>query len=123
MVKKNAKAHKKKDQSGLNNRKKTAVRNLPKDKNGDVLPGPGRPKGSKNKSPARIVDKIIEIDEQLELEGNGLLDCARLNPKWFYEKIFIKVLPKNIDLGTESSPIEFTLIDSYALPPEEGNPS
>ena len=88
------------------------------------VPNPnGRPKGSKNKSPARIVDKIIEIDEQLELEGNGLLDCARLNPKWFYEKIFIKVLPKNIDLGTESSPIEFTLIDSYALPPEEGNPS
>ena len=60
---------------------------------------PGRPKGSKNKSPARIVDKIIEIDGQLELDGKGLLDCAKQNPKWFYEKIFVKILPKPVDIS------------------------
>ena len=124
MIKTNSKeiALTKKDRSGLSNLKKTAVRNLPKGKNCDVLPGPGRPKGSKNKSPARIVDKITEIDDQLDLDGKGLLDCARQNPKWFYEKIFVKVLPKiiDVDLGSGShGEIKFEIIKRFEIPKED----
>ena len=90
-----------KDRSSLTKLKKTAVKNLPKDKNGKVLPGPGRPVGSKNKLPTQIVDKLIEIDGQLELDGKGLLDCAKQNPKWFYEKIFVRVLPKPVDISSD----------------------
>jgi hypothetical protein len=68
--------------------------------------------GSKNKLRARIMDKIIEINGQLTLEGKGLLNCARDNPKWFYEKIFVKVLPINIELSTASSPILIEIIEN-----------
>ena len=80
-------------------------------------PKHGRPKGSKNKTPALLVQKIIEIEGTLTLEGKGLLDCARQDPAWFYEKILAKVLPKNIDLGTQDNkPLKVELIDSYKLP-------
>ncbi len=121
MVKKNSKskAHTKTDKSGLSNLKKTAIKNLPKDKNGGVLPGPGRPMGSKNKTPAKLVDKILEIEGQLELDGKGLLDCARQNPPWFYEKIMAKVLPKNIEFGTEPGPVKIQIIDSFQIPKDD----
>ena len=77
----------------------------------------GRPKGTKNKTPALLVQKIVEIEGTLTLEGKGLLDCARQDPAWFYEKILVKVLPKNIDLGTQNNkPLKVELIDSYKIP-------
>ena len=101
MVMKNTRARDLKTEKGKKlNERKVRQKNDDKPwlfKNGNS----GRPKGSKNKTPARIVDKIIEINEQLELDGKGLLDCAKQNPKWFYEKIFIKVLPKPVDVSAD----------------------
>jgi len=81
-------------------KKKPAKRRTVRKKNGQFTKGnPGRPKGTPNKTPTQLVSKILEIDGQLSLEGKGLLDCAKQDPKWFYEKILAKVLPKNIDFS------------------------
>ncbi len=37
-------------------------------------------------------DLIFKVNSMLEEEEKGLLECALENPKWFYEKIFPKVL-------------------------------
>jgi hypothetical protein len=62
-----------------------------------------------------LVQKILEIDGILTLEKKGLLDCARKDPKWFYEKIMAKILPKNIEVGNESGPLKVEIIDSYQV--------
>ena len=59
----------------------------------------GRPVGTKNKTPSQLVSKILDIEGTLSLEGKGLLDCARQDPAWFFEKILAKVIPKNIDFS------------------------
>ncbi len=98
-------------------KKKVAPR-IKRRKNGQFAKknGAGRPRGTKNKTPALLVQKILDIDGKLTLEKKGLLHCARKDPKWFYEKIMAKILPKNIELGTEGGPLKVEIIDSYKVP-------
>lgn len=80
---------------------KKPVRHIKRRKNGQFAKGAksGRPKGVKNKKPAILVDKILDIEEKLAKEKKGLLDCARQDPKWFFEKLLAKILPKPVDVS------------------------
>ena len=75
--------------------------NLPK-KNGREKPGPGRPKGSKNRIPRDFVDKVLKIEGDLAKEGKGLADQAKAHPKWFMEHFIKPLLPKNMDISTDT---------------------
>ena len=65
------------------------------------IAGPGRKKGSKNKLPKGLREKVLAITEQLEAEGKGLDDEARADPKWFYENFVKPLLPKKIEAEVE----------------------
>ena len=108
--------------AGLKNRKKTPAKNFGTDENGKVKPGPGRPKGTPNKTPAQLVHQILEIAGQLTLEGKGLIDCARQNPQWFFEKILARVVPKSVDIdlgASDDSKVTFEIIKRFELPGEK----
>ena len=74
------------------------INNNPKGYSANLIPGHGRPKGSKNKY-TLIRDKILSVFEKI---GGVKAMCvwARnpLNRKDFY-KIAVDLLPKNIDIG------------------------
>jgi hypothetical protein len=70
----------------------------------------GRHKGSKPAVPAAVrisaKDRVDEVDAQLTAEGVGLAVQAKNNPAWFYEKIWVKILPKNMEVsGPGGGPI------------------
>jgi hypothetical protein len=71
----------------------------------NMPPGPGRPKGKKNKLARGIVEKILQINEKLDKEGKGLEDCAREDPSWFHSHFTKGLIPKeiNLDLGESAS--------------------
>lgn len=58
--------------------------------------GPGRPKGCKNKISNDLRKYVIQVIEQLEEEGQGLLQWAKNNPDDFWGKVFKGVLPKEV---------------------------
>jgi hypothetical protein len=64
----------------------------------------GRPRGTKNKTPVELVKEIMEIAGKLKDEDKGLLDCAKQNPKWFYENFLKPIIPKNVDINFEDLP-------------------
>ncbi len=66
-------------------------------------PGPGRPKGVPNKRNAILRDLIMDIHKDLENKGKGLTECAKQNPKWFYENFIKPMLPKEISLDPETA--------------------
>lgn len=93
MAKKPSAKSKKTAAKSLKNIKKTRS-NLPRDKNGRYLPGPGRPKGSKNKTPQQLLDLFLKTAFELEAEkGKSLIDCAKQDRKWFYALV-VKMMPK-----------------------------
>jgi hypothetical protein len=61
----------------------------------------GRPKGSRNKLRANLVEEIISIAEELEDKGVGLRACANENPSWFLEQFVKPIIPKNVDLNLD----------------------
>ena len=61
-------------------------------------PGPGRPKGLKNKLPLDLKKRVFAVWDQLEAEGKGLESEARKKPLWFYENFLKPMLPKNVDM-------------------------
>ena len=70
----------------------------------------GRHKGSKPAVPAAVrisaKDRVDEVDAQLTADGVGLAVQAKNNPAWFYEKIWVKILPKNMEVsGPGGGPI------------------
>ena len=88
----------KKTAASLKNKTKS---NLPKTKDGKIKPGPGRPKGLKNKFTQQLVDLVFSIEKDLAEKKKGLKDCAAQDPKWFYEKFLSKLLPKPVDVSTD----------------------
>ncbi|MBW2411898.1 MAG: hypothetical protein JRF72_19050 [Deltaproteobacteria bacterium] len=94
----------KKKAASLKNKTKS---NLPKTKDGKIKPGPGRPKGTKNKFTQVLVDLVFDIEKELTEKKKGLKDCAEQDPKWFYEKFLSKLLPKPVDVSADVSG-EFT---------------
>lgn len=89
-------AKRKKEGKSLKNPKKSRS-NLPRDENGRFLPGPGRPKGSKNKTPLLfqqlLIDTLFEFENK---KGLTLYDWAKQNRNEFM-KLMGRVLPKQID--------------------------
>jgi hypothetical protein len=59
----------------------------------------GRPKGSKNKVTTDIVQLILKVDQNLTKAKKGLNVQAKADPSWFYEKIFAKVIPKDVNVN------------------------
>ena len=58
--------------------------------------GPGRPKGSKNKIPYDLKEKVVQIAQDLEKKKKGLQHVAEQEPKWFYENFVKALLPKAV---------------------------
>lgn len=77
--------------------KKTALKNLAKAKN------KGRPAGSKNKRTANVLSVIQSAHNSLIRAKKDLSVQANSDPKWFYEKVWSKIIPKDVqvelDLG------------------------
>ncbi len=61
----------------------------------------GRPRGSKNKIPTNIVERILKVTAELEKRGKGLSACAQKDPLWFYSNFLKGLIPKNVDLNIE----------------------
>lgn len=61
----------------------------------------GKPKGTRNKISSEIRDYILQIDKNLRKKGKGLQTCAVKDPHWFYEKIYVKIIPKPVDVSGE----------------------
>jgi hypothetical protein len=59
----------------------------------------GRPRGSRNKLPKNLIDRVLAVSANLEEQGKGLQDCAEQDPKWFFENFFKPMIPKNVLLG------------------------
>jgi hypothetical protein len=64
----------------------------------------GKPKGTKNKAPYKLVKEIIKIAKDLEKENKGLSHCAKQNPKWFFENFLKPIIPKNVDVSFDELP-------------------
>ena len=58
----------------------------------------GRPKGSKDKIPQGLKEKILFIAEDLDKRGIGLHDQAKEEPRWFFEHFLKGLIPKDIKL-------------------------
>lgn len=70
----------------------------------------GRKKGSKPAVPKAVrvsaKDNVDLVDAYLTKTGNGLKVQAEKDPKWFYEKIWVKILPKVAEIsGPDGGPI------------------
>lgn len=66
--------------------------------------GMGRIKGSKNKltkDMKNMVDRIIEINAELDKEGKGLLDCAKKDEKWFHSIFTRAIVPKDVNVQVD----------------------
>lgn len=58
--------------------------------------GPGKPKGSKDKFPRALGEKILFVANKLEEDGKDLYTLAQDKPEWFWE-VFVKpMLPKDL---------------------------
>jgi len=62
------------------------------------LPGPGRPKGSKNKIPLGLKEKVLDACVRLEAEGKDLATLAAKKPVWFWETFVKAMLPKDLTI-------------------------
>ena len=71
-------------------------------------PGPGRPKGLKNKIPIEIKARVLHVWEKLQgNKGTALLGVAQNDPRWFYEIFGRLLLPKAVEVtGKDGNPIE-----------------
>jgi hypothetical protein len=70
----------------------------------------GRKKGTLDVVPKAVKiqakDRVDLVDAELTAAGNGLAVQAAANPQWFYEKIWVKILPKNVEMsGPDGGPI------------------
>ena len=71
----------------------------------------GRQKGTPNKIPHDLKEKILFIVRDLEQKGKGLDVQAEANPPWFFEHFIKPMLPKNIDItGTAVKEIKVEFV-------------
>ena len=60
-------------------------------------PGPGRPKGSKDKLSRNIRERVIQVWDKLEkTPGKSLLVLAKKDPVWFFNTFGKALIPKEI---------------------------
>lgn len=79
--------------------------------------GPGRPKGSKNKLPRGLKEKVLAVAELLEEQGKSLEDEALKDPPWFYVNFIKPMLPKDVVVsGSEESPLITEIVIKHVKP-------
>ena len=61
----------------------------------------GRKKGSKNKLPRDMVQRILVINKELDEAGKGLSDCASEDPKWFHSTFTRAIVPKDVNVNLD----------------------
>lgn len=66
--------------------------------NPNIPPGPGRPKGCKNKITANLKDRVVEVWQSLEKKNIGLNTQAEKDPRWFLENFLKPMLPKDVKI-------------------------
>ncbi len=77
----------------------------------NLKPGRGRPKGSKNKVPMDLRQKMLDILEDLEKQKKGVGDLAKEDPKWFFENFIKPLLPKDSTVGIKVGVSEGTMAE------------
>ncbi len=77
--------------------KKTALKNLAKAKN------KGRPAGSRNKKTTDVLAMIQTAHNSLVRAKKDLSVQAKADPVWFYEKIWSKIIPKDVQVELDFS--------------------
>jgi hypothetical protein len=76
-------------------------------KKGEISNPAGRPIGAKNKVPRNLVERVLQISDDLDKQGRGLRKCAEENPFWFFQNFVKPLIPKNVSVaGTEPVTIE-----------------
>ena len=75
----------------------------------------GKPKGSQNKIPADLKQRILDLLEELEKNGKGLSSQANQDPKWFLETFVKPLLPKNIEAKVEHDITEALRKEAFAM--------
>ncbi len=83
--------------------KKTALKNLAKAKKENK----GRPPGSRNKRSADVLSIISEAHGDLVKAKKSLSVQAKLDPKWFYQYIWAKLIPRDVKIDL---PEDFKII-------------
>lgn len=70
----------------------------------------GRPKGSKNKFPSAIKDKVLLACAKVEASGQDLGTLAVEDAKWFFETFVKPMIPKELWVsGTDGKPFSMTI--------------
>lgn len=59
---------------------------------------PGRPRGSKNKIPRNVKQRVMEAWDHLEKKKMGLCEEAEKDPKWFYRTFGRAMIPKDVEV-------------------------
>lgn len=78
-------------------------------------PGPGRPKGSKDKITSDLKQRVMETLAKLDKDKKGLAECADKDPKWFLENFVKPLLPKNIEAKVEHDISESLRKEAFAM--------
>ena len=82
-------------------------------KKGEISNPAGRPIGAKNKVPRNLVERVLQISDDLDKQGRGLRKCAEENPFWFFQNFVKPLIPKNVSLaGTEPVTIEVRWVNA-----------
>lgn len=77
----------------------------------------GRPKGSKDKISRDVKTRIMDVWNQLEKEGKGLLDEAQTKPDWFYVNFVKGMIPKDmIVAGDQDNPLRTKVTVEFVEP-------
>jgi hypothetical protein len=63
----------------------------------------GRPKGIKDKRTTEVLEIINSAHEDLVKAKKSLSAMAQDDPKWFYEKIWVKIIPKDVQVDIDLS--------------------
>lgn len=75
----------------------------------------GRPKGSKNKFPRGLGEKVLHACNHLESIGKSLTVMAEEEPKWFFETFVKAMLPKDLQIRQIKSVADLTDEEKIAL--------
>lgn len=67
--------------------------------NPNLGPGPGRPKGSKDKLARDVKERVMQAWDKLEKEGKSLYSCAADDPPWFYKTFVRPMIPKDASVS------------------------
>ena len=63
----------------------------------------GRPKGIKDKRTTEVLEIINSAHKDLIKAKKSLSVMAKKDPKWFYEKIWVRIIPKDVKLEVDLS--------------------